>query len=459
MISLQAAKQFITEKLWILDLSHLPRWKAWPLRTLRLLLALTRDISEGDLTLRAMSLVYTTLLSLVPLLAVSFSVLKAFGVHNQIEPMLMQFLAPFGAKGQEIALKVVEFVENMKVGILGTVGLALLLYTVVGLIQKIENAFNFTWHVKQSRSLPQRFSGYLSVIIIGPVLVFSALGLTASLMSTSIMQQILAIEPFGHLAQFVAKLTPYLLVIAAFTFFYMFIPNTKVYFRSAFFGAVIAGVLWQTSGWAFAVFIVSSTKYTAIYSAFATVIMFMIWLYLTWLIVLVGADIAFYLQHPNYLSLERRAAGLSIRVKERLGLLAVFLIAHRYYHNKPGWSVESMADRLNVPMDMLMPVLNALEKEGVIARTGDEQMHFVPAMPPDTTTIEHLLNLLRATGEGSSLNMERLPVNKTVDDLMSSIDRGVSEALQGMTVKDLALTEELSMDDNGETTEKYADKT
>jgi membrane protein len=175
MISLQAAKQFVDEKLWVLDLSHLPRWKAWFLRTLRLLLALVRDISEGELTLRAMSLVYTTLLSLVPLLAVSFSVLKAFGVHNQIEPMLMQFLAPFGPKGREIAFKIVEFVENMKVGILGAVGLALLLYTVVGLIQKIENAFNFTWHVKQSRSLPQRFSGYLSVIIIGPVLVFSAL--------------------------------------------------------------------------------------------------------------------------------------------------------------------------------------------------------------------------------------------------------------------------------------------
>jgi membrane protein len=149
-------------------------WETRALHLVRLAIVLVRDLAQGQLTLRAMSLVYTTLLSIVPLLALSFSVLKAFGVHNQAEPMLRKFLAPLGEKGEEVSHQIIGFIQNMNVGVLGSVGLALLLYTSVSLIQKIEESFNHIWHISHARNLGERFSRYLSVLLVGPILLFLA---------------------------------------------------------------------------------------------------------------------------------------------------------------------------------------------------------------------------------------------------------------------------------------------
>ncbi|MCF7982400.1 MAG: YihY family inner membrane protein, partial [Pseudomonadales bacterium] len=267
------------DSIWHTELSSMPRWRANLTQCFRVLFAVARDMTAGQLTLRAMSLVYTTLLSLVPLLAVSFSVLKAFGVHNQIEPLLLNLLAPLGDQGVQITTSIIGFVENMKVGVLGSLGVALLFYTVIALMQKIEAAFNHTWRVSHTRPMSQRFSDYLSVLMIGPVLVISALGLTSTMLNTSVVQWIAAIEPFGSFIEAATKLIPYILIICAFIFIYTFIPNTKVKLKPAFVGALVAGVLWQTAGWGFATFVATSAKTAAIYSAFATLIFFLIWLH------------------------------------------------------------------------------------------------------------------------------------------------------------------------------------
>ena len=231
------------------DLASLPRWKAWAYGALRIGYVVVRDLGDGMLTLRAMSLVYTTILSMVPMLAISFSVLKGFGVHNQIEPFLRNALAPLGDKGLEISALIIEFVENVQVGVLGLVGFILLFYTVVSLMQKIERAFNFTWHITQSRSFAQRFRDYLSVVVVGPVLVFASIGITGSLMSNSVVEALSAMFLVGNAIEIAGRLVPYAMIIGAFTFIYIFMPNTKVKFRSALTGGIVAGVLWNTAGW------------------------------------------------------------------------------------------------------------------------------------------------------------------------------------------------------------------
>ena len=185
-MSINDLQKILTDTIWETDTRPLSPMTARAIRTLRVLYRVLGDVVDGQLTLRAMSLVYTTLLSLVPLLAVSFSVLKGFGVHNQIEPILLNVLAPLGERGVEITRQIIEFVENVKVGVLGSLGLGLLLFTVVSLTQKIERAFNYTWRVTEHRSFVQRFSDYISVILIGPLLIFSAIGITASICSRGV---------------------------------------------------------------------------------------------------------------------------------------------------------------------------------------------------------------------------------------------------------------------------------
>jgi len=231
------------EEVWETDLKSLPRWRRAGVLSFRIIWKVASDLHAGQLNLRAMSLVYTTILSLVPLLAISFSVLKGFGVHEQLYDLSSQLLEPLGEQGKEIGDRIFGFVENVKVGVLGSVGLVLLIYTVISLIQKIEFSFNFIWKVSQTRPLARRFSDYLSVVLVGPVLVFSAIGVKASLMNNSMVQSLQSIEPFGTLLQFISSLLPIALVIGAFTFIYVFMPNTRVKLTSALVGALAASLI------------------------------------------------------------------------------------------------------------------------------------------------------------------------------------------------------------------------
>ena len=218
----------VTDYIWSVNLHSLPIWQRILVRLSRFVYLIIFDLANGQLNLRAMSLVFTTIISFVPLIAVSFSVLKAFGVHNQIEPFLLEIFAGLGERAPEIANNVIGFVDNVQVGLLGTLGIALLFYSVLSLLKKVEEAFNYTWRIERTRSLAERFSNYLSVLMVGPVLVFAAMGLTASMLNNAVTQSISSIEPFGTLIGFVSRLVPYLLIIAAFTFVYIFVPNTKV---------------------------------------------------------------------------------------------------------------------------------------------------------------------------------------------------------------------------------------
>jgi len=436
----------LNKLIWDREFSVLPRWKAWLIKSIQICYVTVRDVVDGQLTLRAMSLVYTTLLALVPLLAVSFSVLKGFGVHNQIEPLLLKFLSPLGERGVELSSRIIGFVDNVKAGVLGTLGLALLIYTVISLVQKIEAAFNYTWRVKRSRPLAQRFSDYLSIILVGPVLIFTALGITASLESTAVVQKLVAIKAFGSVLEIVSHLLPYLLVVTAFTFFYVFVPNKKVHFTSALIGGTTAGVLWEITGWGFASFVAASTKYTAIYSGFAILIMFMLWVYLSWLILLVGANIAYYHQHPESLAPERRSPRLSIRLKEKLSLLVMFMVGQNYYHSLPDWSMDDLAHQLRVPADVLEPIMESLENKRILASTATDPPTYLPGRPLDTLEIKDVLAAVRTADEMQNSNLNDLPAEFVVEKIIGDLDEAVAKQLRGLTVKEFALAEAPTVD-------------
>ncbi len=439
--SQESLTQRAFDYVWGPDLSTAPPLTALYFHTIRFLFVVGRDLAEGQLTLRAMSLVYTTLLSLVPLLAISFSVLKGFGVHNQIEPMLLNLVAPLGDKGTEIVAQIIEFVERMKVGVLGSVGVALLIYTAVAVMQKIERALNYIWHISRPRPLAQRFSDYLSVILVGPLLIFASLGISASLTSATLFEDVLHIAPIGTAVKFLGTLIPFVLSVGAFAFIYMFIPNTRVRFVSALVGAVVAAVLWKTVGWAFASFVVSSGRYAAVYSAFATLIFFMIWLYLSWLILMIGAAVAFYHQHPEHVKQRREAQHLSNRVKERLALLIMQYIGARFYEDGGQPTADDIATATNAPMDAVERVLTGLEDAGLLTCSGDDRVRYLPARPLDTLLVGDVVDAIRKAGEDGYLTPERLRHVPGIDTLSDETDEARARAFNGRTVKDLAVNE------------------
>lgn len=410
------------------------RWQA--VGAARIAVCVGRDVQSGALGMRAMGLVFTTLLALVPLIAVSFSVLKGFGVHNQIEPALLQFLAPLGERSHEITERIVGFVDNIKVGVLGAVGVALLLYTAVSLVQKVEEAFNFTWNVERRRTLARRFSDYLSVMVIGPLLVFLALGITATFTSATAVQAVMQIEPFGYLLRFVTRLTPYLLVIAAFTFIYVLIPNTRVRLRHALYGGVVAGVLWETVGRLFATFVATSTNYTAIYSSFAILLLFMIWLYLSWLILLLGSSIAFYRQYPEYLLAGGRSGvRLSHVQAEWLALAVIAAVTRAWYGSDVPPDRDALARGLRVPVQPVDRVLEALQAQGLLTPCGSESTGFLPGRPPERITVKQVLDAVREHGRQANLLVEG---SDGAAEIMQRVDDALARELADVTVAELA---------------------
>ena len=396
----------------------------------RYLYALFRDLLDGQISMRAMSLVYTTLLSLVPLLALAFSLLKGLGAHNELEPVLQRFLAPLGPQGNEVARTVVAFVENIKVGVLGFVGVALLLYTVLSMIQKVEDAFNYIWRVQTRRRLGQRIGEYLSVLLIGPFAIFLALGMTASVMSSGLVARIAEIEPLGAVIYVLGRLLPYLVIVGLFTFLYVFIPNTRVRIGAAFGGGLLAGVLWQTASLGFASFVANSPNYNAIYSGFAIVILLLIWLYVGWLILLVGCQLAYYLQNPERLTPTRIPPQMWGRATELLGLQVMAMVGRRFVRGEPPLTVDQLQRELPAIPDHVERVVEVLLHHGVLAESGTDGRTLLPRRDLGSLTVAQLWKLLRegVGGRGSGAGPE-------AQALIESAESGFAEGAGRQTVR------------------------
>lgn len=416
-------------------------WATLGLRWIRTVMVLGHDLAFGQLTLRAMSLVYTTLLSIVPLLALSFSVLKAFGVHNQVQPMLANLLTPLGDQGEVVASQISEFIEHVNVGVLGAVGLALLLYTAISLMQKMEESLNYIWHASTARSMGERFSRYLSVLLVGPLLVFAALGITGTMMNAQVLRQVLSVEVMAQASKALATVTPYALIIAAFTVVYLLLPNAKVRFTSALTGGVVGGIVWQTAGWLFATFVASSGQYAAIYSSFAILVLFMIWLYVSWLVLLFGASVAFYVQHPEYLYLSAGEPRLSNRVRERLALSAMTLVAERFLAGHSAPSQSDFTRTLGVPSHVLRVVMEALQAHGLLAVTADEPPLYLPARDPAQISVAEVLAAIRSAGEAGFFVPNALPVSVPVAQLMEQMQSALQASVGHINLRTLALNE------------------
>jgi len=423
--------------LWGRRLRDLNKPQAFLLRALRILYATARDLSAGLPSLRAMGLVYTTLLSIVPLLAVSFSVLKGFGAHNQLEPTLISLLEPLGEKGVQVSHQIIEFVDNMKVGVLGGIGMAFLIFTVLSLVKKIESAFNYTWRIPTTRNLFQRFSNYLSVILVGPLFLFTATGLNASLNSSTVINKIAAIEPFGTLIIFLGEVTPYILTIITFTLIYELIPNTRVRLRSALYGAVAATIMWKVTSIIFTSFIVNSTNYTAIYSGFAILIIFMLWVFASWLIVLTGASISYYHQNPDRIKDSSQVMRLSSRLREKLALTVMQLIADNFHNNREAWRLKTLAKKTGISEPALMIVLSSLLDNKLLTRCGKNNVFFQPASSLENISIDMILNAARSAEETSQLHADDVNTSQSVDDTISSLESAITDSMAGKTLKDL----------------------
>jgi membrane protein len=406
------------------------------LRVARYPAALIRDWLRGEITVRAMSLAYTTLLSVVPLLVFSFAILKSLGARGDLKFIISQFFAPMGGAADQLTESVLQFVRNMRSDLLGAIGLIFLVYTVITTIQKVETSFNFLWRVDQPRSFLRRFTEYLAVMILGPILLAVALGLLASAERSPFALWVDGIKPLAWILSAVGKILPYVIVTIIFTFMYVFIPNTKVQIRAALIGGITSGIVWALVGKLFTAFIVYASSLVAIYTGFAIVLTTLIWVYLSWLILLIGAQLAFYLQFPQYLRHGQEAFELTGRDREQVALSIMYLVGRDYSAGKGSWSAHALAAQLDIPSIALAPVLRCLEQNGLLLATDREQ--FVPGRDIGTIGLAEIFEVVRALHSGR-LAIAIRSVGPAVA-LLNEVESSIERPLKGRTLKDFIET-------------------
>ena len=395
--------------------------------------AVLRDIFSGQLTLRAMSLVYTTLLSIVPLIAFSFSVLKGLGVHKELEAKLYTVLEPLGDKGVEITAQVMDVVHKVDGSVLGGIGLAFFIYTAITMVQKIEEAFNYVWYVTKPRSFAKRFTEYMLALLIGPVAIVIALGAIASVGNESVVLWLSENSIFGPIFSATSKLTPYLLISGVFTFLYWYMPNTKVNLRSALVGGLSGGIMWVTLGMVFAAFLANSARTQAVYASFAIAITTLIWLYLNWLILLIGSQIAFYFQNPAYLRIGRREPRLSNSMRERVALNIMYLIGKEFRNPVLVVNLRSLSQTLRIPSITLAPIASGLEAHGLI--TTNENEALLPGREMSRIALGDILAVVRRDGETGSHRDPKW--NSPIEILGNSLDDAIAATLAEKSLADL----------------------
>jgi len=404
------------------------------LRLLRYPYAVVRDLSRGEINLRAMGLVYTTLLSIIPLLAFSFAIVKIFGGHRDFEPIVYEFFRPVGgAAATELTNRVMQFADHVSSGVVGSVGLALLAWTLIGTIKKVEDSFNFVWHVEQARSFARRLAEYTTLLIAGPVLLVVFLGLTHAALSSAPVQEVARLPLLHRLRGTGIELAPYVMVTAFFTALYMMVPNTRVQWRAALIGALVGGVLWAAVGKMFTEFVVYSTRLTVVYAGFAFIVAALLWTYFGWLILLAGAQLSFYVQNPAYLRLGLQQLRLSSVELEQLALRVMYFVGRAYVAGGRPWSVSRLADDLGLPGIAVAQMATALERAGLLIVTEDDEL--LPARDIGGMGVNEILDIARNQRSGH-LAPRNVPV-PPVDRVLAAVEEARRSRCAGLTLRDL----------------------
>jgi membrane protein len=396
--------------------------------------AVLRDLTGGQINLRAMGLVYTTLLTLIPLAAFSIAILKLFGAGGDLQPVVYQFFSALGpADAAKVTSRVMQFANRVGGGVLGSVGFALLAWTLIGTIKKVEDSFNFLWRVQKPRSFARRITEYLTLVVGGPAILMMFIGLSHRAIDSAPFRDLTRLPWVDLLTTAGIKIAPDAMLIVAFTGLYLLVPNTRVRARPALIGAVVAGVLWGAVGRMFTAFVVHSTRLAIVYAGFAFIVAGLLWTYLGWLILLAGAQLSFYIQNPTYLRLGLQELKLSGAEVEQLALRVMYLVGRAYLTGERRWSLNALATDLGLPEIALAQMVLALEHGGLLVVTEDDAL--LPARDLGRIRLADILEVARSRRPGD-FNPRQVPI-PAVDRLLSAIDEARRHRCGELTLRDL----------------------
>ena len=416
--------QFLKADIWRIRTSKLSTQKSFWIRQLRIILLAIRGFGEDKCQLRASALTFYSLLSVVPVVAMAFGIAKGFGFERLLERQLGENLQG----QQEVLERIIGFantlLENARGGLIAGVGVAVLFWTVIKLLGNIEKSFNDIWGIKTPRTLGRKFSDYLSVILICPFLLIMASSVTVLITNyvTLIVDSLSFLGPLAGAIILSLKILPYAVIWIVFTFMYFFMPNTKVTIKSALLAGIIAGTVFQLLQWGYITFQVGVAKYGAIYGSFAALPLFLVWLQLSWLVVLFGAEVSFAEQNVGTYEFEPDSLKVSRRFRSLLTLRITHFCVKKFHQGEKSPTADEISDQLEIPIRLVRQILFELIEAGILSevRLDDpEAIGFQPARTIEKITVLGVMDQLDQQG------IDSIPIaqSKDLDKLKASLVR------------------------------------
>ncbi|WP_211236332.1 YihY/virulence factor BrkB family protein [Desulfovibrio inopinatus] len=366
----------------------------WVMTSIRSVYYVITSFLSHRCLLLASSLSYTTVLSFVPFLAVAFAVTKAFGIYES--EFIRQVLLKLTADRSMAVDAILEYIQNTNVKALGIVGVATLVFTAISLLSTIEGILNIIWNAKSRQFSWRKFSDYATVIVVCPIFIITAFSATASFENNTFVKWFLDFRILNYMYLTVISVMPLFMVWVALFILYRFLPNTNVSLLGAAIGAIFAGTLWQITQNVYISYQVGFAKYNAIYGSFAQIPLLLIWLYISWAIVLIGAETASAVQNYRTYRQDLMVRFYSRRDKHKLMLLVVLYITWQFEHgNKPA-STGNIASHFGAPLRFVNEIMRLLFMNNILLAVDDPQSQetYTFAKPPDSLTIHQVLQMM-----------------------------------------------------------------
>jgi membrane protein len=434
-------RKYLEQDIWRIHLTELPVLRALFIRLLRIVMIVFRGISQGRLANRSATLTYYSLLAIVPFLAILFGISKGFGG----EDYLKNFISGSLPLHEEAMNRFIDFasklLEKTRGDLLAGIAFIVLIWTVVLVLNTVERTFNNIWQIYKKRSFVRKFTDYLALILLAPALIIlsSTLNVYISSQLDNLSSKVEFLQYFSPVMVFIARLTPFLLIWLLLIFVYTIFPNTRVRFRSAVIAAVVAGTIYQVVQWYYIKFQAGVSSYNAIYGSFAAFPLFLVWLNISWTIILLGAEISFAEQNVDNYDFEENSLRLSHSHKQLLSIMILQRIIRQFEEGKKPLTAMEIAVDLGIPGRLTNQLINQLVDSTLVSETTDKEMNesgFQPARAIPTITIYSVMSTLDRYGK-DDLPVKDIHLLHKLEEKIAALRATLEKHPSNMLLKDL----------------------
>lgn len=440
-MSLSKIIHFLRNEVWSIRLGDLPKNKSFLIRQIRIVLLAFKGFDEDRCSLRASALTFYSLLNVVPLAALSFAVAKGFGMQEKLETALLNSMKEQKEVVNYIINFAGSFLEEAKGGVIAGIGILILVWLIIKLLGNIEKSFNDIWGVTHQRSIGRKLSDYLSILFIAPILFIlsssSMVFITTQI--SNITDKLDILGPVSPLIIFFLELLPYCVIWFLFTFIYIFMPNTKVRFNSGLLGGIVAGTIYVLVQFIYIKFQVGVAKAGAIYGIFASLPLFMVWLQLSWYIVLFGAEVSFASQNVDTYEMEPKSLNTKKSLRKILSLRIAQLCVKNFMDGEPPWSEEKIAGTLELPIRLTRNLLSDLVESRILSETAVEDgktIYYQPARDINMLSINFILQSLENIGTDDLPHTKTKELD-TIKDRINELEIAAEKSSGNLLLKDL----------------------